>query len=271
MMRDRWNGTPAVAALLCAGLLLWSAGASAQSGTGTTLEVTNNTSSPVPVLVTLGVGFGISNVNQLPWNITPQPAGSATQGIFTLAANSSVSFNSGTQSFSGNIAFGPTFTARGCGNPAPNACYPNSTDLAEFTLNTPGETVDISGVNGTNALITINFSGQSQSPWNDGSWPGANPNVTQIAASQPISNWTSPPGVYGWQATNCVNVVLPVPNGPPSNLCPAPVNAPGAPQLQANAQCNIQRAGNAPTGGTVQVVFNGWAANSAPPPNCTSP
>ena len=122
------------AALLGACLGLGAFDASAQSGT--TLAIANSTGTDVPVMVTLGAGYGINNVSQLPWGITP--VGSALQGIFTLKANMSVSFNSGAKSFSGNIAFGPTFTNRGCGSTASNACYPNSTTLAEFTLTCPG-------------------------------------------------------------------------------------------------------------------------------------
>ena len=269
MPGHRWIRVTTGAALFCAWLGLWAGSAMAQSGT--TLQITNSTSGSVPVQITLGSSFGINNISQLPssWNVTASPAGSATQGLITLAGNSSVSFSSGTNSFSGNIAFGPTFNGRGCGNSAANACYPNATTLAEFTLNMPGETVDISGVNGTNAIIAINLSGQtSGNQWNDGSFKGANTNITKIA-NQPITSWSPVPGVYGWQGTNCTTVVLPVPNGPPSNLCAAPVSAPSAPQLQPNPQCNIQRSG--PTGGTVQIVFTGWAPNSTPPANCVSP
>jgi len=240
-------------ALLGACLGFGASDASAQSGT--TLQITNSTGTAVPVMVTLGAGYGINNVSQLPWGV--KPVGSALQGIFTLNANSSVSFNSGSKSFSGNIAFGPTFTNRGCGSTASNACYPNSTTLAEFTLNMPGETVDISGVNGTNALMTVNLSG---SPWNDGQ--GGHTNVTKIG-NQAITSWSPVSGVYGWQATTCTAA----PNPPnPTNNCPAPKNKPSGPQLQSKAQCNIQRSG--PTGGTVQIVFTGYAANSAPPANC---
>lgn len=241
-------------ALLGACLAFGALDASAQSGT--TLAIANSTGTDVPVMVTLGAGYGINNVNQLPWGVTPV-GGSVLQGTFNLKANTSVSFNSGSRSFSGNIAFGPTFTNRGCGSTAANACYPNSTTLAEFTLNMAGETVDISGVNGTNALMTINLSG---SPWNDGQ--GGHTNVTKIA-NQGITSWSAVPGVYGWQATTCT--AAPNPPNPTSN-CPAPKNRPSGPQLQSKAQCNIQRSG--PTGGTVQIVFAGYAPNSAPPPNC---
>nr|MBI3614734.1 IPT/TIG domain-containing protein [Nitrospirota bacterium] len=236
------------------------------SGSGTTLQITNATSNPVPVMITLGAGYGIKKINDLPWGVVQDPVGiQDLQGIFILAGNSSVSYNSGTSSFSGNVAFGPTSWGRGCGNPAAGACYPNSTNLAEFTLNySQGmETVDISDVNGANAAISINFTGSNQ--WNNNS--GDN-NVTNIPSVLPLSAFAQQSGVYGWQATNCINVVLPVPNGPPSNICAAPVNNPGAPQLQTNAQCNIQR-GVGVSGGTVEIVFNGFTdAPSAPQLGC---
>jgi hypothetical protein len=240
---------------------------------GTTLQITNSTADPVPVQITLGSGYGISNISQLPssWGVIQDPVGiQGLQGIFILAGNSSVSFNSGASSFSGNVGFGPTAFNRGCGNAAAGACYPNSVNLAEFTLNMAGETVDISDVNGANAAITINFTGQtSNNQWNDGTFNGANPDVTTVNIQPPLSTFANQVGVFGWQATNCINVVFPVPNGPPSNICPAPVNNPGAPQLQTNAQCNIQRGGSAPTGGTVQIVFGGFTDTpSAPQSGC---
>ncbi len=247
------------------------------SGAGTTLQITNGTSNAVPVMITLGAGYGINNIGQLPssWGVIQDPVGiPGLQGIFILAGNSSVSFNSGTSSFSGNVGFGPTAYNRGCGNSAAGACYPNSVNLAEFTLNIAGgtETVDISDVNGANAAITINFTGQtSNNQWNDGTFNGANSNVTTINIQPPLSNFANQIGVFGWQATNCINVVLPVPNGPPSNICAAPVNAPGAAQLQTNAQCNIQRTQGVLTGGTVGIVFGGFTdTSSAPQPGCAT-
>lgn len=243
----------------------------AGDGSGTTLTITNGTPNPVPVMITLGAGYDINNISQLPWGVVQDPVGIQNlQGIFILAGTSagtnSVSFNSGTSSFSGNVAFGPTAWGRGCGSSQAGACYPNATNLAEFTLNYSAgqETVDISDVNGANAAITINFTGNN--PWNDGG--GGHTNVTNIPSVLPLSAFAQQSGVYGWQATNCINVVLPVPNGPPSNICAAPVNNPGAPQLQTNKQCNIQR-GAGVSGGTVQIVFNGFTdAPSAPQPGC---
>ena len=245
----------------------------ASKSSGTTLKITNSTSSAVPVQITLGANNGISNINQLPaaWGIVPEKSAPTMQGIFILGGMQSVSFNSGALSFSGNVAFGPKISGRGCGSSVAGACYPNGTNLGEFTLNISGgaETVDISDVNGANALLTITFEGQNKSNrWNDGSFSGANSNVTKIAANEPLPLWKKPAGVYGWQATNCINVVPPVPNPTPN--CPAPVNAPTAAQLQTKAQCNIQRHSGAPTGGTVEIVFGGYLKGSAPGVSCVT-
>jgi hypothetical protein len=66
------------------------------------------------------------------------PTAPTTEALFLLGPGQSVCFNSGTLSFTGNVAFGPAFAGRGCG--AGNQ-----------------ETVDLSGVNGTNALLTANL------------------------------------------------------------------------------------------------------------------
>lgn len=239
---------------------------------GTTLEIVNDTTQTVQVLLTLGSPPKGNPYNQITdvrdlrgWNVVPEGT-DFLKGKFILRSGikHALRFNSGNRSLSGNFAFGPTFKAMGAGSNRRNACYPNATNLAEFTLNQPGETVDFSNVNGSNARIAMKLGG---SAWDNGSWQGASSNVTRISDEQPINApWLQPPGVYGWQATNCTTVVLPVPNGPPSNLAPAPRNAPNAPQLQTNPQCNIQRSG--PGGGTVLIVFGGYHANSAPPPNC---
>lgn len=240
----------------------------------TTLIVKNATSEPVPVMITLGSNNGINNISQLPqiWKVKQapscQPNTDCLQGSFILQAHQSVSYNSTNLSFSGNISFGPSWTAPGCGGQyIPNtnqlSCYPNATSLAEFSLNMGtgnDEAVDISGVNGTNALITINF--KKGPPWNDGTNPVST--IQNVA----LPNFNPTPGVYGWGATNCTYSQTP-PN--PTNGCPAPLTAPnhknGTPiyQLQTVAQCNIQRQGS---GGVVEIVFNGYTPGSTPPAGC---
>jgi len=227
-------------------------------GSGTNLVLKNTTGLTVPVLITLGAGYGINSVNQLPaaWSITVYPDGTNLKGQFSLGPNASVSFNSGSQSFSANFAFGPTFAAIGCGG---SACYPNATNLAEFTLNFPGETVDISNVNGTNAFIEFQLSGGPT--WTD----NVSPDPVTDFANKDIGQNANIPGVYGWQATTCTGNANP-PN--PVAGCPAPNNAPAMSELSSTSLCNVQRAGDAGFGGTVTILFNGWTPNSEPPANC---
>jgi hypothetical protein len=183
-----------------------------------------------------------------------------TEALFLLAPSQAVCFNSGTLSFAGNVAFGPAFAGRGCGGDA-TTCYPDAAEFFEFALNLGAgnqETVDLSGVNGTNAVLTANLG-----------TPAWTNNVTAASVttiSNPaIGSWTSGQnGVYGWQSTNCTSAVNP-PN--PLADCLAPLHAPGATQNQSQAICNIQRA-VAVSGGIVEVLFNGFASGSGPGSRC---
>lgn len=247
---------------------------------GTSLVVTNDSNATVRVMITLGANNGISSVSQLPqsWNVSPGPGSppSPLLGSFYLKPHQSTApFNSGSKTFSGNISFGPSWTATGCGgkmipNTKLKSCYPNATSLGEFSLNMGSggmETVDISGVNGTNAKISMKLTGKSQ--WNDGA--GNHPNVTTIA-NVALPGFKKSSGVYGWAATNCTTSQNPPTNPPNPNMtnCPAPVDAPKShkPQLQKLAQCNVQRATGAQTGGTVTITFHGYTRGSTPPKGC---
>jgi hypothetical protein len=221
-------------------------------------------------MITLGKGktpasdYGVNDISQLPsaWTTYPNPSAPTTEALFILAAGESVCFNSGTLSFGGNVAFGPTFNQRGCGGAATD-CYPNAATFFEFAINMGAgneETVDLSGVNGTNALLTANLSAPI--------WTNNVTTASVTAISNPaITDWTSGlDGVYGWQSTWCTSVNDP-PN-PQGTTCPGPNSWPwNAPQNQTQAICNISRSLGA-TGGNVEVVFNGWAADSGPGSAC---
>jgi hypothetical protein len=247
------------------------------SGSSTTqLQVTNATSTTVPVMITLGTtrnpasNYGINNIGQLPaaWSTYPYSDGVPTdpiiQSIFLLAGGDSVCFNSGALSFAGNVAFGPNFAERGCGGADTTVCFPDASTAFEFALNlgpSGQETVDISGVNGTNALGFWNL--DATPVWTNTLTPAS---VTQIR-NAPIASWTAPAdGVYGWQSTDCIQLVPPIPN--PVAGCPAPLHWPSqVTQNQASRVCNVSRASGA-TGGTAQIVFNGYASGSAPGVAC---
>jgi hypothetical protein len=246
------------------------------SGSATTqLMLTNASATAVPVMITLGTtrnpasDYGVNSIGQLPasWGTYPQPpatpGGPVIQSIFLLGAGESTCFNSGALSFAGNVAFGPTFNLRGCGGDA-TSCYPDAATFFEFALNLGAsgqETVDISGVNGTNAVGVWNL--DPTPVWTNTLTTAS---VTQIQ-NAPIGSWTSPAnGVYGWQSTDCVDVVQPIPN--PISGCPAPLHWPSlVPQNQAQRVCNVSRASGA-AGGNAQIVFNGYAAGSAPGAAC---
>lgn len=243
------------------------------SSSTTQLKVTNATAQTVPVQITLGRrhtgsgsdgtdSYGITNISQLPaaWTTYPEVSASTIEATFLLGAGQSTCFNSGNLSFSGNIAFGPVIAPRGCGGAA-TSCYPDAATFFEFALNlgpTGWETVDISGVNGTNALVTANLGAPI---WTNSVTTNSVTSITNTA----IGSWTSGlNGVYGWQSTNCTSAVNP-PN--PLPTCAAPLHTPAATQNQSQAICNIQRSPGT-TGGTVEVVFNGYASGSAPGAGC---
>jgi hypothetical protein len=239
------------------------------------LQVTNATSTTVPAMITLGStrnpasNYGINDISQLPaaWTTYPSsdgnPGDPVIQSLFLLPGGESVCFNSGALSFAGNVVFGPTFAQRGCGGDA-TACYPDAATFFELALNlgpSGQETVDVSGVNGTNALGGWNL--DATPIWTNTLTPAS---VTQIRNAA-IGSWAAPAdGVYGWQSTDCIRLVPPIPN--PVSGCLAPLHWPSqVTQNQASRVCNVSRASGA-TGGTAQIVFNGFASGSAPGAAC---
>jgi len=247
------------------------------SGSSTTqLQVTNATSTAVPVMITLGTtrnpasNYGINDVSQLPaaWTTYPysdgNPGDPVIQALFLLPGGESLCFNSGALSFAGNVTFGPNFAERGCGSIDTTGCFPDASTAFEFALNlgpSGQETVDVSGVNGTNALGGWNL--DATPVWTNTLSPAS---VTQIRNAA-IGSWAPPSdGVYGWQSTDCIQLVPPIPNPIPG--CLAPLHWPSqVTQNQASRVCNVSRASGA-TGGTAQVVFNGYASGSAPGVAC---
>lgn len=222
----------------------------------TVFAVRNATANAVTVRLTLGpalTGTWVTDVSQFPaaWGVS----GSGLVGTFSLPAQTTRSFTlPAGVGLSGNILFGG-----GAGNPGCGAQpgFPDAATLGEFTLGVPGngyngqETVDISGVNGSNVLMQLLLAGSN--PWNAGA---GHPNVTS-ASSGAIGSNANRIGVFGWQATNCTRSVDP-PN--PTAACPAPVHAPSGPELSAQPICTLQRPTN---GGSVTFVFDGFTPGSS--------
>jgi len=203
----------------------------------TTLQVSNSTSGPVVVYITLGAESGNTTLADLQSFVTPIP-GNDLQGTFCLAGNSTQSYTppAGT-SLIGNLCFGgPPINC-----PAPG--FPNAVNLFEFALNLASggqETVDISCVAGVNASISVALSGGGV--WNAGS---TQPSVASFYNSSIGSN-TGLVGVYPVGCDVCTGS-----HNPP--VCTPPVQT-ETPQSQAI--CNVQRDAST-SGGTVTATYGG--------------
>lgn len=209
----------------------------------TKLTITNNSTEEILIWVTLGAVKGcIQNVQDLPFISN----GSNLQGSFTLPPQKSISYTppSGV-GLNGNLAF----------DTPPSNCppenFPTGVNLAEFMLNNdfqtgqPQETIDISGVAGTNALIEFSMNGGGT--WNAGSTV---PYVTNFKNGA-IGENKGKVGVFPYGCEDC-NI-----SGTP--VCPSnpPYDAPTKLTPQDEAICNVQR-NAAEAGGTVTISFNGY-------------
>jgi len=211
----------------------------------TRLEVVNGTSSNVTVWLTLSTGGGIevkeldklhSGITPAPWGITAEPD-NPFQGSFTLPANASVSAWPGY--FNGNLAFGALPTS-GC----PSQQWPQGINIFEFNLNTGGdESIDISCINGVNALLTVSMEG-------GGVWTVTGSQTATSFQNFPLGQNSNVVGVYPANCPGCT-VAGPTPQACPGGS-PVPVESPSASSI-----CQLDRTQN---GGTVTVTFTGFAS-----------
>lgn len=212
----------------------------------TKLAVFNNTKDKVKVYLTLGATEGcIQNVGDIPFitNVLND-----LQGWFDLLPNQTVEYTSPNGvGLNGNFSFNtPPLNC-------PTSDFPSGINLAEFIINnsfqsgTPQETLDISGVAGTNAYIEFSMSGGGA--WNANA---ENPNITKFSNSH-IGNNKGRIGVYPYACTNCTSSV-----NPPS-CSSLPVGAPNPITPQDSPICNVQRDAST-MGGTVTITYNGDAS-----------
>ena len=209
----------------------------------TEITIKNAMSESATVYITLGATSGcVQNVGDIPFvtNVL-----SPLQGYFTLGTNDSVSYTppAGT-GINGNFSV----------NTPPLNCqtteFPSGVNLAEFILNNsfqagnPQETIDISGVAGTNALFEFTLSGGGA--WNAGK---AHQNVTNFA-NQSIGNNVKQVGVFPYGCDDCTASVS------PPTCTSLPIGAPNPPVPQTDAICNVQRDASK-AGGTVTITING--------------
>jgi hypothetical protein len=221
--------------------------AAAQSPSQTHLTVTNDTNSPVQVYLTLGTVDGCAQnvtLNDIPF-VTNRV--NANQGSFKLAPHDSQTYTAPPNTcLSGNFSFGgPPM------NCPDRSQFPSGMNLAEFTINNSPqgpnaqETIDISGVYGTNAHLKFQVSGGGA--WNDG---GSQHNVTQFE-NRGLTDNIDISGVFPYGCDDCTRRTSPTvtclgPNVPPfPNVC------------DTTHICNVQRDAST-AGGTVQVIFAGF-------------
>lgn len=209
----------------------------------TTLEIRNDSESSVLAYITLGAtpgcvqevgnlllshGIAVNRLHALMGNFELPP-----RLTVTVAAPEGLGLN-------GNFSFGtPPLNC-----PCPE--FPEGVNLAEFIVNNgfqPGgqETVDVSCVCGANAFIAFALSA--------GDWTsngGAIP-VSEIENGTRYDN-TGRVGVFPYGCDNCTSS-----DNPPACVGQHPECANSLPI------CNVQRAAGSNEGGTVRVMFKGFA------------
>jgi hypothetical protein len=171
--------------------------------------------------------------------------GVGLQGSFTLRAQQTVSWNS----FNGGAVAGAvTFRA------PPQSCRtpggPCGVTKGEFAINLGNEAVDISSVDGINAIMAMDLSEGGATPW------PANPSGGWVAQnSGTLTGDKTAWGVFPYRCTQCAAI---------GNAPPTPCN-PLGPAKQSYCKegtesdpkpvkCQLNRTG---AGGTVKFTFKG--------------
>lgn len=224
---------------------------------------------------------------------TPQNTGITTKGFYRLAAGETITykpttFGCASGTCSPAVLFNFFFTPSRYNGEPDNGCggskgFPDATNLAEASVNlgisgavgsgcANADAADISAVNGINAALALNITGQS--------WP------FRKASNVFFGKNANRRGVFGWGATNCVNndgypnptKGCAAPNSAPravGDSCVTPGGTPYGPMVDpatkleycdersdaSNAypqgQCLTQRPGGI-TGGAVAISFKGF-------------
>lgn len=207
----------------------------------TKLKVQNTTAQPVTVYLTLGATPGcVQDVAQLYFdNSIFINKLFNLQGYFALPANTTVEIKA-----PDGLGLNGNFCMASPPINCPTPEFSQGVNLAEFIINNgfqPNgqETVDISGVSGTNAFLEIDLDA------NDWTTNGGAVQVNVIANSTCYEN-TGLVGVFPFGCDNCTSS-----DNPPSCIGQHPEYANQEPI------CNVQRTATGNQGGTVLVKFNG--------------
>jgi hypothetical protein len=214
----------------------------------TSLRFSNATGSQVTAWLTLGANSAgkvedaklvdVSTGQSVP------VSGSGLQGSFTLQANQTVSWNS----FNGALVTGAvTFRAQPQSCPIPGG--PCGVTKGEFAINIGNEAVDVSSVDGINAIMAMDLSEGGATPW------PSNPSGGQVAEnSGTIAGDKTAWGVFPYRCTKCAAI-----GDAPGTTC-----NPLGPAMQSYCKagtehdpqpvCQLNRTG---AGGTVKFTFKG--------------
>ena len=211
----------------------------------TNIVITNGTSETVTLFLTLGATPGcIQDVSQIPF-VTNPIKGKPLQGSFSLGPGKSTASYSPSAGvgINGNLSLdSPPLNC-------PTKEFPLVVNLAEFILNngfqsgTPQETLDISGVAGTNAQYEYNMQGGGK--WNAGA---SHKNVTSFK-NKSLGNNVGQVGVYPFACDICTG------SSQPPKCNSKPTGAPSPPVPQTSSICNVQRNANPGSGGTVTITL----------------
>ncbi|MCH9661557.1 MAG: hypothetical protein K0U54_11690 [Bacteroidetes bacterium] len=212
----------------------------------TQLAITNQSTKSVLFFITLGATKGcVNNVSNIPFVTTMI---NKLQGSFTLGTGKSVRYTPPS-----GVGVNGVITV---GTPPLNCAvpnFPNGVNVAEFILNNAfqgkfaQESLDISGVAGTNAAFKFSMTGGG--PWNDGT---SNNNITSFH-NKAIGQNIGLVGVFPYLCDICTASKAP----PKCSGSGIPVNAPNPVVPQNSAICLVQRDPKT-AGGTVTISFNGF-------------
>ena len=221
----------------------------AQAQSYTSLHFSNATASPVTAWLGLGPESAgrIENVTLVDVSTNQQVpiTGSGLMGSFTLQANQTVSWNS----FNGGVAAGGSITFRAPPQSCPVPGGPCGVTKGEFTVNNGHESVDISSVDGINAIISMDLTDGGAN-----SWP-SDPNGGRVAQnSGTLTGDKTLWGVFPYRCTQCAAIG----NAPPTDCNPlGPAQQSyckdGTESDPHPVKCQLDRTGAG--GGTVKFTY----------------
>lgn len=243
-------------------------GAAAPQAGATSLIVKNGTPAPVQIYMQLQPIQGCSaplDVKQVYPAMNYAFSNNTTLGVIQVGAL-------GTLNTSYNGPLSANFSAVAFNQLCPTNLYQNGIALAEVTLNNQcqgqfaQETLDISLVNGLNAIFNFDISGTAfQTVTNTAANPPTIAMVNSFSNRNLFSQNFNLPGVFPYGCTNCSNndgvSVCPPPGlpQPPStgwDQTPPPYGACNPTTFQG---CNLSRSAASASGGTVTITYKGPA------------